>query len=164
MIKTSVRGIEELKALFKRVPVEIRRIAVEVASEYLIGDSTHGLKHMVKYKYVSRKAAYGQTFSSDKQRRYVMAMIRSGEITPGRENRTWEMVAGWKYTKQGGGYGATIYNKVKGAKWVYGDDTQAKQIGMVGHRKISDVIKTNIRGAMQAVNRYVEKWIKQNNK
>ena len=164
MIKVSVRGIEELKALFKRVPVEIRRIAVEVATEYIIGDSTHGLKHMVKYKYVSRKKAYGQTFVSDKQRRYVMAKIKSGEITPGAENRTWKMTAGWKYTKQGGGYGATIYNRAKGVEFVYGDNTQARQIKRVGHRTISEVIKTNIKGAMQAVNRMVDKWIKQNNR
>lgn len=164
MIKTSVRGIEELKTLFKRVPVEIRKIAVEVATEYIIGDSTHGLKHMVRYRYVSRKKAYGQTFVSDKQRRYVMAKIKSGEITPGRENRTWQMAAGWKYVKQGGGYGATIYNKAKGVKWVYGDDTQARQLKLVGHRTMGEVIKTNIKGAIQAVNRMVEKWIKQNNR
>ena len=163
MIKTSVRGIEELKALFKRVPVEIRRIAVEVATEYIIGDSSHGLKHMVKYRYVSRKDAYGHSFVSDKQRRYVMARIKDGSITPGRENRTWAMAAGWRYTKQGGGYGATIYNRAKGAEFVYGDETQARQIGMVGHHKISAVIKSNIAGAMRRVNEFVAKWIKANN-
>ena len=163
-ISVSVRGIEQLKAFLLRVPVEVRRIAVEVATEYIIGDSSHGLKHMVNYKYVSRKAAYGQTFVSDKQRRYVMAKIKSGEITPGRENRTWAMGAGWRYTKQGGGFGATIYNKVKGAEFVYGDETQANQIRMVGHRTISSVISTNIKGAMQRVNQFVEKWLKQNNK
>ena len=163
MIKTSVRGIEQLKALFKRVPVEIRKGAVEEATKYLIGDSSHGLKHMVKYRYVSRKDAYGHTFVSDKQRKYVMARIREGSINPGSGYRSGQMVAGWGYTKQGGGYGATIYNKAKGAEFVYGDDTQARQITMVGHRKISEIISTNIAGAMQKVNQFVARWIKANN-
>ena len=163
MIKNSVRGIEQLKALFKRVPVEIRKGAVEEATKYLIGDSSHGLKHMVKYSYVSRKDAYGHSFVSDKQRRYVMARIKEGSITPGRSNRTGGMVAGWGYTKQGGGYGATIYNKAKGAEFVYGDDTQANQIRMVGHRTISAVIKSNLAGAIMKVNEFVARWIKANN-
>ena len=163
-VNVSVRGIEKLQALFKRVPVEIRKGAVEEATKYFIGDSVHGLKHMVNYKYVSRKAAYGQTFLSDKQRRYVMARIHEGTINPGSGYRSGEMARGWSYKKQGGGYGATIYNPVKGAEFVYGDASQANQIRMVGHRTISAVIKSNLAGAIMKVNEFVARWIKLNNR
>ena len=88
MIKMSVRGVEKLQAFFKKLPPAARKIAAPEIAIHLIGDDNRGLKHYVGYKYVSRKSAYGQTFSSDKQRRYVMAKIRSGEITPGRSNRS----------------------------------------------------------------------------
>jgi len=164
MISVSVRGIEKLQAFFKSIPVELRKLAVKTGSEYLVGDDTHGLKHMVPYKYVSRASAYGETFKSDKQRRYVMAKIKSGEITPGVENRTGSVSAGWGYKLQGAGYGSTISNSAPGAQWVYGDDSQAKQLGMVGHRKMSEVIKTNIDGAMLAVRKAISDWINVKNK
>jgi hypothetical protein len=156
--------VEQLKAFFARIPVQTRKIAVEAVAEYLIGDDTHGLKHYVGYKYVSRKRAYGQTFSSDKQRRYVMAMIREGKITPGRANRSGGLKAGWQYKKQGAGYGATIYNTKDYAKWVQGDETQARQPGMVGWRKMSVIISTNIKGAMKRANERIAAWLRSNNK
>lgn len=164
MIKASVRGVEQLKAFFAKIPSNTRKIAVEEVTKYLIGDNNHGLKHYVKYKYVSRKSAYGRTFESDKQRRYVMAKIRSGEITPGRDNRSGALQRGWQYKRQGGGYGATIYNAVPYAKWVMGDGTQARQPNKVGWRMMAEVISTNIKGAMQAANQAVGRWLKANNK
>ena len=162
MIKVSVRGIEKLQAFFKKIPVETRKIAVDEVTEYLLGDDRHGLRHYVGYKYVSRKSAYGQSFVSDKQRKYVMAKIRSGEITPGRENRSGALKRGWTYKKQGGGFGATIYNKTDHAQWVMGDDSQARQPRKVGWRRMQEVIDTNIKGAMQAAERKISAWLKRN--
>ena len=160
MIKTSIRGIEQLKAYFAKLPSNVRKIAVDEVTEYLVGDQQHGLKHYVPYKYVSRKSAYGQTFKSDKQRRYVMAKIRSGEITPGKSNRSGALSAGWAYKKQGGGYGAKIYNSQEYAKFVMGDETQARQPKKVGWRVMAQVISTNIKGAMQKANNEIAKWLK----
>lgn len=162
MIKVSVRGIEKLQAFFKKVPVETRKIAVEEVAEYMLGNDSRGLRHYVGYKYVSRKAAYGQTFVSDRQRKYVMAKIREGEITPGRENRSGALKRGWTYKKQGGGYGATIFNKENHAQWVMGDDTQARQPRKVGWRRMKEVIDTNIKGAMQTAERKISAWLKRN--
>lgn len=160
MISTSVRGIEQLKAFFKKIPVYTRKAAVEASTKYLIGGSAHGLKHYVNYKYVSRKSAYGQTFSSDKQRRYVMAKIRSGEIAPGTSHRTGALANGWNYKLQGGGYGAKIYNAVPYAKYVMGDGTQARQPNKVGWRMVAEIIKTNTAGMMRAANQAVERVLK----
>ena len=160
MISVSIRGINELKAFFKQVPVYARKAAVRAATKYLIGDTNHGLKHYVAYRYVSRKSAYGQTFQSDKQRAYVMAKIRSGEIRPGQPNRTGSLADGWQSATQGGGYGAKVYNAVPYAKYVMGDGTQARQPNKVGWRMVAEIIKTNIAGMMQAANRAVENELK----
>ena len=74
------------------------------------------------------------------------------------------MSRGWSYKTQGGGYGATIYNKAKGVEFVHGDDTQARQPAMVGHRKLGEIISTNIKGAMIAANAAISRWLKINNK
>jgi hypothetical protein len=158
-IKVRVRGIEELKAFFAELPSAVRRVAVQEAAKYLIGDQSHGLKHLVAYKYVTRKSAYGVSFFSEKQRRYVMARIREKSITPGTANRTGATSAGWGYKSTGGGYGAILYNDTKGAEFTQGDTTQARQPAKVGHRKVSDVISTNINGAIQRANQAVQRWI-----
>lgn len=174
MISTSVRGIEQLKAFFKKIPVYTRKAAVEASTKYLIGGPAHGLKHYVNYKYVSRKSAYGQASSdtfangnpippgyfSLKQYKYVMAKIRSGEIAPGTSHRTGALANGWTYSMQGGGYGAKIYNAVPYAQYVMGDGTQARQPNKVGWRMIAEIIKTNTAGMMRAANQAVERVLK----
>jgi hypothetical protein len=162
MIKISVRGIEELHKYFASLQAELRKMVIPTVTEYLLGDENHGLRHYVPYKYVSRKLAYGQTFVSAKQRRYVMAAIRDGRITPGRSNRTGATAAGWSYKVQGGGYGASITNSTPGARYTMGDDTQARQPAKVGWRKAMAVISTNIDGAIRKANQVIEAWIKRN--
>ena len=162
MIKTSVRGVEQLKAFFNKLPAAARKIAVVEIAIHLIGDDQRGLKHYVGYRYVSRKSAYGQTFSSDKQRRYVMAKIREGEITPGSPRRTNALKRGWAYKLQGGGYGASIYNPVPYAGYVMGDATQARQPAKVGWRTMAAVISTNIKSAIKRAERVIQEYIKNN--
>jgi len=75
-MKTTVRlrkspGFDKF---FESLPRMSRGLAVNAASEYVIGDERHGLKHEPKYLYVSRTTAYGQPFSSDKQRRWFFCI------------------------------------------------------------------------------------------
>lgn len=160
MIKVSVRGIDQLKKFFAELTPAARKEAVKGASVYLVGNDQHGLKHYPSYKYVTRKKAYGQTFSSDKQRRYVMAMIREGKITPGSPSRDGTLKAGWAYKAQGGGYGMSVYNSVPYAHFVMGDAGQARQPGMVGWRKLMAVVESNLNGMMKAANEAVNRWLK----
>lgn len=160
MIKVSVRGIDQLKKFFSELTPAARKAAVKGASEYLVGNDSHGLRHYVSYKHVTRKSAYGRTFESDKQRRYVMAKIRSGEITPGRANRTNTLKRGWAYKLQGGGFGARVYNPVPYAHFVMGDEGQARQPAKVGWRKVMEVVSTNLNGMMKAANEAVNRWLK----
>jgi hypothetical protein len=162
-VSVSVRGIDELRAFFAALPAALRKIVVPTVSTYLIGDDSHGLKHLVKYRYVSRSMAYSPAYKNDRQHAKVMALLRErgwdgkGPIPP--YQRTGELVAGWHYTLQGGGYGAKIENSAPGAAYVFGDDTQANQLRLVGHRTISSVISTNINGAIQAANQAIQRWI-----
>lgn len=160
-ISIRVRGVEQLQDLFNKIPLYAKKEAVKAVGEYLIGNERRGLRHLVKQNYVSRKAAYGVTFFSDKQRKYVMARIREGSIVPGHYRRTGATAGGWRMQTTGGGYDAKLINPSRGAPWVMGDDTQSRHEAMVGHRKVEDVISTNIKGAMQAANVAVKKWIRE---
>lgn len=160
MIKVSVRGVDQLKKFFSELTPAARKAAVKGASEYLIGNDQRGLKHYPSYKYVTRKSAYGQTFSSDKQRRYVMAMIREGKTTPGQSNRNGTLKAGWAWKKQGAGYGASVYNNVPYATFVMGDAGQARQPAKVGWRKLMAVVESNLNGMIRAASTEVNKWLK----
>lgn len=132
--------------------------AVAAAAVYLLGDERRGLKHEAIYKYVTRKAAYGKTFVSDKQRRYVMAMIRSGEITPGTENRTHAIQNGWKILY--GGLGARIRNDAPGVGWVMGT-SQARQPAKVGWRSFDKVASDNKAGMSRAASQAVQLAMRQ---
>src|SRR5512146_3138969 len=159
MITVKVRGIDELKKFLAELPYGTKREAIEAVTQYHVGNEQHGSKHLVHYRYVSRKQAYGQTFQSEKQRRWFFAALRSGELhIP--YKRTGATQAGWQYRLTNQGYNATIYNATKGARYAQGDDTQSRHEALVGHRKVSDVISTNIVGAMRAAYQAVQRWIK----
>jgi hypothetical protein len=162
MIKVSVRGVDQLKKFFSELTPAARKAAVKGASEYLIGNDQRGLKHYPSYKYVTRKSAYGHTFSSDKQRRYVMAMIREGRIDPGVPHRTGELQGAWGYTGKDTRY--TIKNTSPYAQFVMGDNAQSRMHKIIGWRTVSDVIKTNLKGAFRHAQAKVKQWLKEHKK
>ncbi len=139
-----------------------RTVAAQAAGTYLIGDGRHGLRHYPKYKYFSRKQAFGKTFVSDRQRRYVMARIREGSIDPGVPHRTGRLQRGWSLA--GKGTDVIMKNTEPHVLPVMGDDVQSRHERLVGWRMISDIITTNMDGALkasaQAVEEYYEKKVK----
>ena len=139
-----------------------RRPAAVAAADYLIGDGRHGLKHYPPYKYITRKRAFGKTFKSDKQRRYVMMMIRAGKIDPGYPHRTGRLQRGWK--QKGAGADITIYNDMPHVLPVMGDEIQSRHERLVGWRMVSDVLESNMDGALQAAGRAVVKHFKEKGK
>lgn len=136
-----------------------RVVAAVAAADHLIGDGRRGLKHYPPYKYISRKRAYGKTFQSDKQRRYVMAMIREGKIDPGAPKRTGRLQRGW--VRGGRGTDIIIKNTAPHVLPVMGDETQSRHERLVGWRMVSDVIESNLKGAQQAAERAVDKYYEQ---
>jgi len=152
-----VRGSEEFSAFISGFPRHIRGLVTEAVAEWLIGNSSRGLKHYVNYKYVSRKAAYGRTFVSDKQRRYVMARIREGTITPGTPNRTFRMQRGWSVKNSG--VKSEITNSEAYTEHVMGTGTQSRHEAKVGWREVAAVVSTNIAGAMRHANAAIREYI-----
>lgn len=154
-----VRGLAELQKFLKDVPVKARRAATEAAADYLIGDGRRGLRHYPAYKWIRRRRAYPEVkgWFSEKQRRFVMARIRSGRIDPGYPHRTGRLQRGW--VKKGSGYKIMIENQEPYAAVVMGDNTQARQPKLVGWRTVGEVVESNTDGMRQAAARAVQKTL-----
>lgn len=159
-VKFNVRGVKELQTFLKTVPRGTVYSALKAFTEYVIGNEFHGLKHNETYKYVSRKTAYGQTFVSDKQRRWFFANNMQDKIGNNRTGRTSD---GWQYVMKSD-YRFTITNPEPGAYWTRDDKGQARQPAMVGWRKITQVIADNFDGAIRSATAAVSRWLKENRK
>lgn len=131
---------------------------INAYADYLMGNERRGLKHYAPYRYVSRKAAYGKTWQSEKQRKYVMMLIKRGIITPGKPNRTRRTASGWQ--KKGAGNMVLLINRSPGAVWLYDDRRQARQLALVGHRKKTEIIKSNRKGSTRAAQLALNRFVK----
>lgn len=156
-VKIGIRGVEQLVAYLKTVPRGVTRAAMRAFSEYILGNQQHGLRHSEPYKYVSRKAAYGQTFKTDKQRRWFFANNMQDKIG---NNRTGKTAAAWTLKESNNGYRMTLENKTAGGYYTRSDKGQARQLGLVGWRKLLLMIAANVTGALRSANAAVNKWLK----
>jgi hypothetical protein len=152
-LKVKPRDIERLQAYLRSVPRGALKVALAAFSEYMLGK----LRHYPPYRYVSRKAAYGKTFVSDRQRRYVMAKIREGRIDPGYPHRTGRLQRGWEV--KGEPYRTRIENKTPYAGFVMGDDAQSAHERKVGWRVVGVIVASNVKGGMVKARAAVRKFI-----
>jgi hypothetical protein len=173
MITFNVRGIEAVAAYLKDLPMHIEKLAEEAVTNYIVGDSAHGLRHEPYYKYVNRQAGFPNLFyvtstgkvvsgyASAKQHRYVMAMIAKGKIRPGVENRSHDLVNSYRYQEQGGGY--VITNNDRAVPFVVGD-RQTRMHRLIGWRTVAEVAKTNLAGAFRHAEAMIKKWLREHPK
>lgn len=145
-IRQRVRGLKEFQSFLKTVPRGTVKVAVAAFGDWFVGKDDRGLRHYEPYKNVSRKRAYGQTFQSDKQRRWFFA--NGGPDMIG-NNRTGKTKDAWRFRSTNGGYGGTFENDAPGAGWLWSDSGQANQLRKVGHRTISSKIASNMKGAIR---------------
>ncbi len=156
MLKITSRGVPELQAWLKGLASEVKDLATRSVAEYLVGDETHGLKHYPPYKHVPWSAIGG--FVSAKQRRYVMARIREGSITPGISASNGYFRDAWQYKAQGSRY--EITNDVEYAKYLVAPGQQSRRSLAQGWRTTVDTIKANLKGAYRHANAEIKKWLK----
>jgi hypothetical protein len=156
-MKYDPRQLAKIQKMLDELPRGSKSIVVPAVNEYLIGDESHGLKHEPAYKTVDRTSAYGFPFFTDKQRKWFFWALDSGEINPGQDNRTGRFSSGWKV--RGDLYRQTIYNDVPYGKWLMSEG-QARQPALVGWRKISEVVKSNMKGAIRHAYAALNKWFK----
>lgn len=172
MIKIQIKGIEKVQAFLRTVQLGAKTRATRAVAQYLIGieglgdvmssanlagGAGHGLAHYVPYRYVTMAQAGG--WKSDKQRRYVMAMIREGKIDPGAPHRTGELQRGYRIEGEPPRY--RITNAVKYGDYVMGDTQQSRMHQLIGWRKISEVVTSNLAGALRHAQAKVKEWLRE---
>jgi hypothetical protein len=159
-ISVNIRNLEKVVAFLKELPRGVVKVALPAIAEYIIGDGRRGLKHYPVYKYVSRKHAYGKTFVSDKQRRFVMAAIREGRIDPGYPHRTGNTQRAYTMVTSNNGYTVKIQNKTKGAHYTRDNQGQARLNLLAGWKKTSEVVANNLVGALRHARTKVREYLK----
>lgn len=131
-----VEGEENLARKLKLVsdPRVASEMTLEVAKEVRQGMQ----RSTPSRKYVTRKAAYGKTFFSERQRRWFFANLGEGLQVP--YKRTDRMRRNWDVMP----FGASnhlVVNDSPGAEYVFGDQTQSRHEAMVGWKTIGTVVR-----------------------
>ncbi len=178
MIKVSTKGIERVQAFLRTVQLGYKTRATRAVAQYLIGieglgdeamssagltgGAAHGLARYVPYRYVSLAQAYGADIwkrMSAKQRGYIFANMRDGRIDPGVPHRTGEMQRGYRI--EGAAPRYRITNEKPWTPYVMGDDQQTNMFRLIGWRKVSAVVQSNLAGALRHAQARVREWIQE---
>ena len=149
----------DLAGIISDLPRYLKGPMIQAAAVYLVGDGSHGLRHYGTYRFITRTAAYGQPFQSDRQRRKFFAMLRNGEINPGYPRRTGRLQRGWTVIPQG--VKTRIVNTEPYAVYVMGDHGQARQPELAGWRRVGLIVASNERGMIQAADRRAQELIRE---
>ena len=151
------RNLDKVKAFIAGIPRPLKIKAMEAFVEYVIGNEQHGLKHE------PTRVVHGESnpykWTSEKQRRAFFATDGFGGGIP--HERTHETVNAWTLTTKDSNWTMVhAESDSPGAHWVQGDGQQ------VGHkadgwRKVADIVKANLAGAMRAGLAAANKVLKQ---
>ena len=146
-VSIRTRGLSEFTRYIDGLARNSRGVATESVSDYLIGDGRRGLKRYPSYRYIRRSQVYKPPFKSNRQRRFVMAGIRSGSIQPGYPHRTGRFQRAW--IRLGTSTRSRIQGEEPHENW---PDPLARRVGW---RAKMEIIASNLRSAV----RYAEKQI-----
>lgn len=146
-----VIGLKELAARLDKLPEAAQDMGVEEANKKIV----YVERMYAQYKYISVKQSGG--WKSEKQRRYVMAMLRSGEMKiPYR--RTQKLSRGWR--TYGAGKTQIVANEVQYAQYVKDLPTQTQGHMLRGWDVIQTDLETHLKGILAAFEGGVKKAIK----
>jgi hypothetical protein len=161
MLKITSSGIPETRARIDRLR-EVVKVAGNAIAEYLLGDTSHGLRHEPPYRTVSHTRAYGEPFSSPRQQHWFFAAKARGEIHPGQDNRTHDLANAWEL-KETSDTKWTLANNNKAAPFAYGKPLagQARQLGLVGWRWVGEIVSSNMAGAIRHANAAIKEWLRE---
>ena len=167
MVDVKIKNLDRVMAFMQEVPRGVKATAMREIATYIIGDSTHGLKHDPAYKHIKRKEAYPRAFAKIKVGKKNPRIIK----IPGYFSAAqfWWVIHNVKSLgrkRSPTGYSDSWQMK-NDAHWdrvqITGqtpfDRFPARINKMVGWRNYTDVIKTNMNGAFQQALRAVNKWI-----
>jgi ribosomal protein S7 len=135
-----VQGLESLASRIKSLPEEGKRQVFEDVSVYGL-EVLRQQESQTPKNYVTRAAAYGKPFFTDKQRRYFFAALRDGSIQVpySRRNRIGN---GWSVEIAGDF--VIFKNSLSWATYVIGFAGQSRHERMVGWRNIQDYVENKL--------------------
>jgi hypothetical protein len=151
-IVVSADGLKELEAKLKRLPDAVADDGVTAANAYLL----NVVKTYPPQNYVTRKAAYGVTFFTARQRRWFFAALRNGEISVPYK-RTQGIRNNWRV--EGTGRLSFLANDAPGVGWVMGEN-QSRHEAKVGWKKVTDIIKERTAAIVKAFDGAVKRAIR----
>lgn len=149
-----VTGLKEINDKLNRLPNEAVDAGTDNANEYLL----NVMQTYPPKKSVTRKAAYGVTFFSDKQRRWFFANLNKGTIDVP-YNRTQGLAQSWKIV--GSGRNSFLANEAPAAPYVIGDNTQSRHEAMVGWKTVGEQVKGRMTEIVRRFDAGVKKAIRQ---
>jgi hypothetical protein len=137
----NVTGITELSRKLSAVPTVVRGDVEYAVAGYML--NVLGNKEIPPYRHVARKIAYPETgdgFFSNRQRRWFFWALRAGILqTPYRRRGKRGIAGEWYIDKQGDRL--VLTNRDPGAMFLYSDTRQARQLAMVGWKRISVIVQ-----------------------
>jgi len=137
-IRIELLNYKEIEAKLNKLPIEVADTCMGEVQDYMLNVMR---SDQPSPNYVSRTQAYGQPFSSDKQRRWFFWALNSGAISVP-YHRTQALSKGWHIVNRGLlGY---LVNYTPGASYVVGERNQANQPRLVGWKKASQQIQERI--------------------
>jgi hypothetical protein len=152
IIVVTTEGMQEIEAKLSKLPDAIADEGVMAANKFLLPK----VSKPAPQNYVTRKAAYGVTFFTAKQRRWFFAALRNGEINVPYK-RTGAMMGNWRI--EGSGRQSFLANDAPGIEFVQGEG-QSRHEAKVGWKKVSAIMKGQINGIMHAFSSAVKTAIR----
>lgn len=153
-VGVEVQGLKDLQDKLSKLPVAVQDAVVDEVTKYYLNVFQSA---QPPPNYVTRKAAYGVTFFTPRQRRWFFAALRDGTINvPYR--RTGGLRKSWRQV--GTGARSFIVNDSPGAPFVVGDDTQSRHERLVGWFRTNELMEERIERAMRVADGAAKKAIR----
>jgi hypothetical protein len=153
-IKIDLLGNKEIEEKLEKLPTEVADLAIGDVQDYML----NVLKSdQPPPKLVTRKAAYGVSAFSEKQRRYLGYLYSTGQVP---YHRTQAMSRGWHLVKGQRGLFGYIVNYTPGISYVIGERNQSRHEALVGWKKVSQQLKDRAEKISRIIDEAAKKALK----
>jgi hypothetical protein len=152
-IAIDVQGMDELLAKLAQLPDDMKDTVTDDVMKYL----KDVLQAYPPPKHVTRQAAYGQTFFSDKQRKWFFAALNSGALNLPYA-RTQSYRNAWQQI--GTGYGSLLANETPYSVYLQDEERQSRMSAMIGWKKLSVIIEERMTRILAVADGAIKKAIR----
>ena len=158
-----ITGIEQVQKQLASIPPAVIPAVQLAVGNYLLNALIK--QEIPPQKRVKRRDVYGKPFQSNKQRRWFFWALKHGiiDVPYRRRGRHGGISTRWHIIQIGKGiaYKLNLQNDDPAAKYVYGDDTQNKLIGVIGWKKIGAIVDERSKKLGGVMKRAADTAIKQ---